>query len=68
LIAIRPQALNLIESFEYSDNCIANSVIGSYDGQAEKRFLEAASASRLNNKDVMDGFKEHIMPIMHARM
>lgn len=63
---LRPQILNLAESFEFDDNVIC-SAIGSYDGHAVPRLFEQASSSRLNNKDVLDGFKDYIMPIMHNK-
>ena len=58
-----PQALNLIESHEFDDNSLC-STIGSFDGQDITRTFAAASANKLNDKDVLDGFKTHIMPIM----
>jgi acyl-CoA oxidase len=59
-----PQALNLIESFEFDDNSLC-SAIGSYDGQDIQRLYDAASANPLNDKDVLDGFKTYIKPIMN---
>ena len=60
---LKPQALNLIECFEFDDNVIC-SAIGSYDGQVNERMLACAKASKLNNKDVLDGFKDYIQPIL----
>ena len=60
---MKPQLLNLVEAFDYDDNSL-NTVIGNYDGQYVDRFFNQAQASHLNDKDVLDGFKEHIMPIM----
>lgn len=57
------QALNLIECHEFDDNSLC-STIGSFDGQDITRTFAAASANKLNDSDVLDGFKKHVMPIM----
>ena len=57
------QALNLIECHEFDDNSLC-STIGSFDGQDITRTFAAASANKLNDRDVLDGFKKHVMPIM----
>jgi acyl-CoA oxidase len=53
--------LNLIEAFEFDDNIMV-SAIGNYDGNVYERLMDWARSSRLNDKDVLPGFNEHIRP------
>lgn len=57
--------LNIIESFEFDDNILCTT-IGNFNGWYQEPMLAEATKSKLNDKDVLDGFKEHIMPIMKA--
>lgn len=60
---IRPQVLNLIEAYEMDDNFLF-SAIGTHDGMAIEKLFDQASASKLNDRDVLKGFKEHITPLI----
>jgi hypothetical protein len=64
---IRPQMLNLIEASELDDN-IMMSAIGNYDGNVYERLMDWARSSRLNDKDVLPGFNEHIRPFLAAKL
>lgn len=64
---IRPQMLNLIEATELDDNIMV-SAIGNYDGNVYERLMDWARSSRLNDKDVLPGFNEHIRPFLAAKL
>jgi len=64
---IRPHMLNLIEASELDDNIMV-SAIGNYDGNVYERLMDWARSSRLNDKDVLPGFNEHIRPFLAAKL
>ena len=59
--------LNIIEAFELDDNILL-SAIGSYDGNANERMLEWVRQSKLNHKDKLEGFEEHLKPMLDAKL
>ena len=64
---IRPQAIPLIELMGVSDGQIMSAIGNSYGDIYETQF-EWARTSRLNAKPIPDGFKEHILPILHGKL
>ena len=68
---IRPYAIPLIESLEYTDNVLLSAIGNSY-GDIYEKHLELAKDSRLNHTKagdaIPDGYMEYIMPILKAKM
>lgn len=68
---IRPDALNLIESSDISDE-VLNSAVGNYYGDIYERHLELAKNSRMNTtKDgdaITDGFREYMIPVLKGKL
>ena len=52
LIYFRPEAVALVDAFDYSDYAL-NSPLGCYDGNVYERLYETAQRSPLNRKQVM---------------
>jgi len=59
--AIRPNAVALVDAFDFSDK-VLGSAIGRYDGNVYEALLESARHSSLNKKEVFDGYKEYLQP------
>lgn len=70
-IEIRPQAISIIESLRIPDNYLQSAVGNSY-GDIYETHLEWARDSRMNQTKlgdaIPDGFMEHLMPILKAKM
>jgi acyl-CoA oxidase len=66
LADIRPNAVGLVDSFDYHDE-ILSSALGAYDGQVYERLLESAMKSPLNAKPVHDSFRTSIEPLLKAK-
>lgn len=64
---IRPQVIPIIESFDFDDWQICSSIGNSYGDIAEDQ-LNQARNSKLNNSELAPGFKEHILPILNAKL
>lgn len=68
---IRPQAVSIIESLKIKDNELHSAVGNSY-GDIYETHLEWARNSRMNQTKlgdaIPDGYMEHIMPILNAKM
>ena len=66
---IRPQAINIIESLKVNDNVLQSAIGNSY-GDIYETHIEWAKDSRLNKTpgSIPDGFMEHMMPILKAKM
>ncbi|XP_054834642.1 peroxisomal acyl-coenzyme A oxidase 2-like [Eublepharis macularius] len=61
LAVIRPDAVPLVDAFDYSDANL-NSAIGSYDGRAYERLFEWAKKSPTNNQD-NKAFEKYLKPL-----
>ena len=59
---IRPQLLNLVEAFDYSDNSL-NSVIARSDSDLYENIFAASSSNPLNTKDKLDSFDAYVKPL-----
>lgn len=70
-LRIRPHALNIVESFEISDDNLQSAIGNSY-GDIYETHLEWAKDSKLNHTllgdAIPDGFMENIMPILKAKL
>lgn len=68
---LRPNALNIIESFEIPDQFLQSAIGNSY-GDIYEQHLEWAKNNRLNDTKqgdaIPDGFLEYMMPILKAKM
>lgn len=60
---IRPNAVGLVDSFDYSDK-VLNSTLGAYDGNVYERLFEDAMKSPLNQEPVNKSFELYLKPLM----
>ena len=68
LAAIRPQALNLVDSFDIRDE-ILNSALGCWDGNVYQRIFDEAAKSPLNNTAVhQESFQKYLKPLMKSNI
>eukprot|EP01122_Echinamoeba_exundans_P014851 TRINITY_DN6822_c0_g1_i1.p1 TRINITY_DN6822_c0_g1~~TRINITY_DN6822_c0_g1_i1.p1 ORF type:complete len:675 (+),score=110.06 TRINITY_DN6822_c0_g1_i1:97-2121(+) len=68
LPTIRECAVALVDAFAFSDRQL-RSAIGCYDGNVYERLFDlAANKNPVNKKMLIDGFKEHIQPFVHAKL
>ena len=67
LLELRPQLLNLVESFQLDDNFL-NTTIGNYDGNVYERMLDYSRKSKFNHQDVIPGIKEYLQPQFKAKL
>jgi acyl-CoA oxidase len=58
---IRPDAVALVDSFDFTDN-VLRSTIGRYDGNVYEALFDAAQKSVLNQRDPFDGYEEYLKP------
>ena len=65
--ALRPCALNLIESFKITDNSL-NSCIGNSYGDIYEQQLEWAKKSSLNQKKYIKGFEKYLKPFYTSKL
>ena len=70
---IRPNAVALVDAFEFSDGTL-NSALGKHDGNVYEALYASAKANPINQKVVFDGF-EHLQTVLdkdfikeHAKM
>lgn len=70
-LELRPQVISIIESLRYPDNQLSSAIGNSY-GDIYETHLKWAKESRLNKTKagdaIPDGYMEHIMPILKAKM
>ncbi|XP_032648770.1 peroxisomal acyl-coenzyme A oxidase 1 isoform X2 [Chelonoidis abingdonii] len=66
LAAIRPNAVALVDAFDFHDNHLA-SVLGRYDGNIYENMFEWAKKSPLNKTEVHEAFHKHLKP-MQAKL
>ena len=66
---LRPQMLNVIESFDFPE-MLLSSAIGNYYGDIYETHLEWAKDSRLNKTPdaIPEGFMEYMMPVLKGKM
>ena len=69
LSKLRPQILNLIEVFPFTDNVLMSAVGNSY-GDIYETHLEWAQTSRLNDDrgSIPEGYMKYVMPILQGKL
>ncbi|KAG0246049.1 acyl-CoA dehydrogenase/oxidase C-terminal [Mortierella sp. GBAus27b] len=61
--ALADDVVGLVDAFDFSDHYL-NSALGSADGNAYQRLWDAAQRQDINQTEVVDGYKEYIVPIL----
>ncbi|WOG86311.1 hypothetical protein DCAR_0205513 [Daucus carota subsp. sativus] len=64
---VRPNAVALVDSFNYTDHYLG-SVLGRYDGNVYPKLYEAAWKDPLNDSVVPDGYVEYIKPLLQNNL
>ena len=64
---IRPIAVSLVDSFDFSDDTLL-SALGAYDGQVYSRLMQAAVKPPLNAHSVPETVKQHLLPFLKANI
>ena len=59
LDAIRPNAVALVDAFDYSD-FILKSALGRFDGNVYPAIMEASKKDPMNRNDIGPGYEEHL--------
>ena len=70
LVKIRPQAIPLVELFDFSDD-LHPTAIGNKYGDIYETHVEWAKTSRMNdpaNGSIPKGFNEYILPILKGKL
>ncbi|XP_039760715.1 probable peroxisomal acyl-coenzyme A oxidase 1 [Pararge aegeria] len=67
LTQLRPNAVGLVDAFDLKDEML-NSTLGSYDGRAYERLMEAALKSPLNSEPVNHTFHKYLKPFMRGKL
>ncbi|XP_015675183.1 peroxisomal acyl-coenzyme A oxidase 1 isoform X1 [Protobothrops mucrosquamatus] len=62
LALIRPNAVALVDSFDFSDSMLG-SVLGRYDGNVYENMFEWSKKSPLNKTQVHESFHKHLKPL-----
>jgi len=64
LAELRPMAVQIVDAFEFRDREL-KSVLGRYDGNVYENLYKWARESPLNRKEVLDGIKKYLTPMMN---
>lgn len=64
---IRPNAVALVDAFDYSDN-VLQSCIGRYDGRVYEALYEYAKSSPLNKQEVHESYYTTLRPLMKGEL
>jgi acyl-CoA oxidase len=67
LTQVRPHAVNLVDAFNFSDHYLG-SALGRYDGDVYTDLYARAWKEPLNQTDVVDGYEEHIRPLIKQQV
>ena len=68
LAAIRPNAVNLVDSFDIRDEII-NSPLGCWDGNVYQRLFDEAAKSPLNQTAVhKESFEQYLKPMLKSSL
>ncbi|KAL0088744.1 acyl-CoA dehydrogenase/oxidase C-terminal [Phycomyces blakesleeanus] len=62
---IRPEAVALVDAFALPDYLL-NSALGENEGRVYERMAEMTEKEPLNRSEVIDGYEEFILPLVHA--
>ncbi|XP_064622963.1 peroxisomal acyl-coenzyme A oxidase 1-like [Lineus longissimus] len=66
LTAIRPNAIALVDAFDYSDEVLC-SALGSYDGNVYQRLFEATKLDPLNEHQVAPTYEKYLKPLLKSQ-
>lgn len=66
LAEIRPQAVSLVDAWDFSDNEL-RSVLGRQDGHVYENLFAWAQQSELNKTQVLPTFEKYLKPMMQSR-
>lgn len=64
---IRPDAVALVEAWDFSDHLL-DSAIGSSDGRVYERLMEAARREPLNHAPARERFEQVLRPMMRGKL
>lgn len=67
LARLRPDAVSLVESWDFSDHYL-NSTIGSSDGRVYERLMEATRDEPLNSTPVRDRYETVLSPMLRGKL
>lgn len=67
LLALRPNAVGIVDSFDYRDD-ILNSALGVYDGNVYERLYAEALKSPLNQESVNQSFVKYLKPFLKSNL
>ena len=68
LAAIRPHAVNLVDSFDMRDEII-NSALGCWDGNVYQRLFDEAAKSPLNQTPVhRESYEKYLKPMLKSSL
>ena len=67
LALIRPNAVALVDSWDFTDKYL-NSALGRYDGNVYEALYENAKKSPLNKSDIAPGVKEYLLPRFKSQL
>ena len=67
LAAIRPNAVALVDAFDYPDRFL-HSVLGRYDGNVYENLYKWAQQSPLNKTDVHSSYYKYLQPMIKAKI
>ncbi|KAG0305821.1 acyl-coenzyme A oxidase [Linnemannia gamsii] len=62
--ALADDVVGLVDAFDFPDHFLG-SALGSIDGNAYQRLWDAAQKEAINQVEVVDGYKEYIVPILN---
>ncbi|ELT88872.1 hypothetical protein CAPTEDRAFT_174217 [Capitella teleta] len=66
LADIRPNAVALVDAFDYSDNMLG-SILGRFDGDVYENLYKWAKASPLNKTEVSEAYHKHLRGLIHGQ-
>ncbi|KAF9427610.1 acyl-coenzyme A oxidase [Entomortierella beljakovae] len=58
------EVIGLVDAFDFSDHYLG-SALGAKDGDAYKHLWDSALNEKINQTEVVDGYKEYIVPILN---
>lgn len=67
LAKLRPQAVSLVDAFDFHDNLLG-STLGAWDGRVYERLYEEAQKSPLNKTDVSKAYHKYLQPFMKSNL
>ncbi|XP_071960149.1 peroxisomal acyl-coenzyme A oxidase 1-like [Antedon mediterranea] len=66
LSSIRPEAVSLVDAFDYRDECV-HSTLGCYDGNAYQRLYEFANRGARNQSPVHETYDKYLVQLIKGK-